>query len=67
MSIKEQIKILDNKIRQNKADYDLYRQNAKISTLSSGELKKYEYLTGEDLGYRPDPVQKAKFEYSSLG
>ena len=67
MSIKEQIKILDNKIRQNKADYDLYRQNANISTLSSGELKKYEYLTGEDLGYRPDPVQKAKFEYSSLG
>ena len=27
----------------------------------------FEYLTGEDLGYRPDPVQKAKFEYSPLG
>ena len=30
---------------------------------SSGKLDKYEYLTGEDLEYRPDPVQKAKFEY----
>ena len=59
MTIKEQFKILDNKIRQNQADYDFYRQNAKISALSSGELKKYEYLTGEDLGYRPDLVQKA--------
>ena len=67
MTIKVEIKILDDKIRQNKADYDLCRQNATISVLSSGELKKYEYLTGEDLGYRPDPVQKAKFEYSPLG
>ena len=67
MTLKEQIKILDNRIKQNQADYDLYRQNAKISALSSGKLDKYEYLTGEDLGYRPDPVQKAKFEYSPLG
>ena len=67
MTIKEQIKILDDKIKQNQADYDLYRQNAKISALSSGELDKYEYLTGEDLGYRLDLVQKAKFEYSLLG
>ena len=67
MTVKDQIKIIDNKIRQNKADYDLYRKNAKISALSSGKLDKYEYLTGEDLGYRPDPVQKAKFEYSPLG
>ena len=67
MTIKEQIKILDNKIRQNQAEYDLYRKNAEISALSSGELKKYEYLTGEEFGYRPDPVQKAKFEYSPIG
>ena len=67
MTIKEQIKILDNKIRQNQADYDLYRQNAKISALSSGKLNQYEYLTGEDLGYKPDTIQKAKFEYSPLG
>ena len=67
MTINEQIKILDNKIRSNQAQYDLDRQNAKISALSSGELDKYEYLTGEDLGYKPGVVQKAKFEYSPLG
>ena len=66
MTINEQIKIIDNKIRSNQAQYDLDRQNAKISALSSGELDKYEYLTGEDLGYKPDVVQKPKFEYSPL-
>ena len=64
MTINEQIKILDDKIRSNKAQYDLDKQNPKISVLSSGESDKYEYLTGEDLGYKPDVVQKAKFEYS---
>ena len=67
MTINKQIKILDNKIRSNQAQYDLDSQNAKISALSSGELDKYEYLTGEDLGYKPDVNRKAKFEYSSLG
>ena len=67
MTIKEQIKILDNKIKSNQAEYVLDRQNAKIFALSSGELDKYEYLTGEDLGYKPDIVQKAKFEYSPSG
>ena len=66
MTVKDQLKTLDRKIRQNKTDYDLYRKNAKISAWSSGKLHKYEYLTGEDLGYKPDPVQKAKFEYSPL-
>ena len=59
-TINEQIEILDNKIRSNQAQNDLDRQNAKLSPLSSGELDKYEYLTGEDLGYEPDVVQKAK-------
>ena len=67
MTINEQLKILDNKIRQNKAQYELDRQAAKISALSSGELEKCEYLSGEDLGYKPDVVEKAKFEYSPLG
>ena len=66
MTINEQIKILDNKISSNQAQYDLGRQNAKISALSSSELDKYEYFTGEDLEYKPDVVQKAKFEYSPL-
>ena len=43
MTINEQIKILDNTIRLNQAQYDLDRQNAKISALSSGELDKYEF------------------------
>ena len=67
MNINEQIRTLDNIIRSNQSQHDLDRQNAKISALSSGKLDKYEYLTGEDLGYKPDVVQKAKFEYSPLG
>ena len=43
------------------------RQAAKISGLSSCELEKYEHLTGEDIGYKPDVIQKTKFEYSPLG
>ena len=35
--------------------------------MSSENLDKYEYLTGEDLGYKPSVVEKAKFEYSPLG
>ena len=66
MTVKNELKILDRKIKQNKAGYDLYRQNAEISALSSGDLDKHEYLTGKDLKYKPDPIQKAKFEYSPL-
>ena len=67
MTINEQIKFLDNKIRLNQAEYDLDRQNAKIFALSCDELDKYEYLTDEDLKYKTNVVQKAKFEYSPLG
>ena len=42
MTINEQIKILECKIKQNHADYDLYKQNAKIHALSSGKLDKYD-------------------------
>ena len=67
MTLTEQAKILDDKIKAKKVQYDLDREAAKISALSSGELEKFEYLTGEDLGYKPDVIQKAKFEYSPLG
>ena len=50
MTITDQIKILNKKIMQNEAQYDLDRKAAKISALSSNNLDKYEYLTGEDLG-----------------
>ena len=67
MTLNEQVKILDDTIKANKAQYDLEREADKISALSSGELEKYEYLTGEDLGYKPDVIQKTKSEYSPLG
>ena len=67
MTHKEQIKILDDKIEANNAQYDLYRMNAEISAYSSGDLPKYEYLTKKDLGYKPDAVEKVKFEYSPIG
>ena len=63
----DQIKILDNKIKTKKAQYILDRKNAEISAKSSAELDKYEYLTGEDLGYKPDALMQAKSEYSPLG
>ena len=67
MTRKDQIKILDDKIKANNAQYDLDRMNAEISAYSSGDLPKYEYLTKKDLGYKPDAVEKVKFEYSSIG
>ena len=67
MTVTDQIKIIDSKTKANQAQYDLDRLTAKISAFSSGELRKYEYLTGEDLGYRPSVLEQTKFEYSPLG
>ena len=59
--VTDQIKILDRKTMQNEAQYDLNRKAAKISVLSSNNLDKYEYLTGEGLGLKPSTVEQAKF------
>ena len=67
MTRKDQIKILDDKIKANNVQYDLNRMNAEISAYSSGDLPKYEYLTKKDLGYKLDAVEKVKFEYSPIG
>ena len=67
MTVTDQLKVVDNKIKANQAQYDLDRLAAKISPYSSDDLKKYEYLTGQDLGYKPSVIDKAKFEYSPLG
>ena len=67
MTRKEQIKILDDKIKANERQYDLDKMNAEISAYSSGDLPKYEYLTKKDLGYKPDAVEKVKFEHSPIG
>ena len=64
MKITDQLKILDKKTMQNEAQYDLGRKDAKRSALSSSNLNKYEYLTGQDLGVKPSTVEQAKFEYS---
>ena len=67
MTRKEQVKILDDKIEANNAQYNLDRMNAEISAYSSGDLPKYKYLIKIDLGYKPDIFEQAKFEYSPLG
>ena len=68
MTLTDELKILDKKIKVNQAQYDLDREAAKISALSSKDLlEKYEYLTGEDLGCRPSVLEKTEFEHSSLG
>ena len=66
MTRKEQVKILDDKIEANNAQYNLDRMNAEISAYSSGNLPKYKYLTKKDLKYKPDAFKQAKFEYSPL-
>ena len=40
---------IDDQIRDEKLQYNINREAAKISALSSGEIRKYEYLTGEDI------------------
>ena len=67
MTITDQIKILNKNIMQNEAQYNLDRKAAKISALSSNNLDKYEYLTGEDLVLKPNTIEQARFEYSRLG
>ena len=67
MSRKEQIKILDNKIESNINQHKINRLNAEISAFSSGDLNKYEFLTRKDLKYKPNPLDKARFEFSPLG
>ena len=67
MTKSDQIKILNNKIKANNAQYDIDRLNAEISAFSEGDLDKYEFLTRKDLKYKPNALDKAKFEFSPLG
>ena len=66
MTVAGQLKIIDNKIKANQAHYYLDRLAAKICAYFSGDWRKYKYLTGEDLGYKPIVLEKAKFEYSRI-
>ena len=67
MTRKEQVEVLNNKIKANKRQYDLGRINAEISAYSNGDLPKHEYLTKQDLGYKPNAFEQVKFGYSPLG
>ena len=67
MTRKEQNKILDDKIESNVNQYKVDRLNAEISPFSSGDLNKYEFLTKKDLKYKPNALDKARFEFSPLG
>ena len=59
---------IDHKIRDEKLQYDINREAAKLSVLSSGEIDKYEYLTGEEIlpSNQRQIIEHAKFAYSPL-
>ena len=67
MTRKEQNKILDAKIESNVNQYKVDRLNAEISAFPSGDLNKYDFLKRIDLNYKPNALDKARFEFSPLG
>ena len=60
---------IEDQIKDEKLQYDINREAAKISALSSGKLDKYEYLTGEEIlpSNQQQIIQQAKFNYLPLG
>ena len=60
---------IEDQIRDEKLRYDINREAAKISALSSGKIDKYEYLTGEEIlpSNKQQVIEQAKFTYSLLG
>ena len=60
---------IDDQIRDEKLQYDINREAAKISALSSNKIGKYEYLTGEEIlpSNQKQIIEQAKFTYSPLG
>ena len=59
---------IEDQIKDEKLQYDINREAAKISALSSGKLGKYEYLTSEEIlpSNQQQIIQQAKFTYSPL-
>ena len=60
---------IDDESKGEKLQYDINREAAKISALSSGKFNKYEYRTGEEIlpSNKQQIIEQAKFEYSPLG
>ena len=67
MTKSDPIIILNDEIKSNNAQYDINSLNAEISAYSSGDLEKYEFLSKQDLKYKPDALEQANFAYSPLG
>ena len=59
---------IEDQIKDEKLQYDINREAAKISALSSGKIDTYEYLTGEEIlpSNQQQIIQQAKFNYSPL-
>ena len=60
---------IEDQIKDEKLQYDINSEAAKISALSSGKIDEYEYLTGEEIlpSNQQQIIQQAKFNYSPLG
>ena len=60
---------IDDQIKDEKIQYDINRESAKISVFSSGKINKYEYLTCEGIlpSNQKQIIEQAKFTYSPLG
>ena len=60
---------VNDKVRAQKLQYDINRKAAKISSLSSGKIDKYQYFTGKEILTSDEQQirEKAKFSYSPLG
>ena len=60
---------IEDQIKDEKLQYDINREAAKISALSSGKIDKYEYLTGEEIlpSNQQQILEQTKFTYSPLG
>ena len=60
---------IEDRIKDEKLRYDINRQAAKISVLSSAKLDKYEYLTGVEIlpSNQQQIIEQTKFTYSPLG
>ena len=59
---------IDDQVRNEKLQYDITREAAKISAYSSKKFNKYEYLTGEEVlpSNQKQMTEQAKFTYSLL-
>ena len=67
MTLTVGIKILNDKIKANEAQYNFDREATKIPVLSPKKLDHYKYPTGENLGYYPGVGEHTKFECPQLG